>query len=52
MNIDKRNEYLARDAVLKTLSDDEVASVSMAETAAQLADGEDYLDLERLELVE
>jgi hypothetical protein len=34
--------------VLKLLSDDEVAQVSTAETAARLLDGEEYLDLGRL----
>jgi hypothetical protein len=43
-----RSEYLARDRVLNLLSDQEVASVATAETADRLADGDEYLDLERL----
>jgi len=43
-----RSEYLTRDRVLKLLSDQEVASVSTAETADRLADGDEYLDLEHL----
>lgn len=49
MNSDKKTAYVTRDALLKLLSDDEVASVSSAETAAQLADGEEYLDLHNLD---
>ncbi|HYQ16763.1 MAG TPA: hypothetical protein VEQ58_13420 [Polyangiaceae bacterium] len=33
---------------MKLLSDDEVTSVATAETAEKLADGDEYLDLERL----
>ena len=46
---DKRTEYTTRDNILKLLSDDEVARVSTAETAASLSDGDEYLDLEQLE---
>jgi hypothetical protein len=49
MNSDLRTENLAREGVLKLLSDDEVASVSTAETALRLLDGEEYLDLEHLD---
>ena len=45
----KRAEYITREHVLKLLSDEENARVSMAETAASLADGDEYLDLEGLE---
>ncbi len=45
----KGSTYLRRHAVLELLSDEEVARVSNAETAAQLADGEDYIDLARPE---
>ena len=48
MNTAKRNEYVTRDSMLKLLSDDEVASVTTAETAARLPDGDEYLDLEQL----
>ena len=49
MNTDMRSENIARERVLTLLSDDEVASVSTAETATRLLDGEEYLDLEQLE---
>jgi hypothetical protein len=42
-------ENVTRESVLKLLSDDEVASVSTAETAARLLDGEEYLDLGQLD---
>jgi hypothetical protein len=45
----KRSDYITRDQILKLLSDDEVASVSTAETAIRLADGEAFLDLEQLD---
>ena len=48
MKNDKRSEYVTRDNILKTLSDDEVTSVSNAETEARLLDGDEYLDLEQL----
>jgi hypothetical protein len=44
-----RTEFVFRHNILGMLSDDEVASVSTAETAMGLADGEEYLDLERLD---
>ena len=44
-----RDQYLNRDAILQLLSDAEVASVSTAETAHRLLDGEEYLDLEHLD---
>lgn len=46
----KLTDYLIRDRILKLLSDDEVARVSTAETKKRLDEGEDYVDLERLEL--
>ena len=49
MKSDMRSENIARESVLTLLSDDEVASVSTAETATHLLDGEEYLDLEELE---
>lgn len=48
MKNDKRTEYVTRDSVLKLLTDEEVARVSTAESAVQLADGDEYLDLEQL----
>ncbi len=49
MKNDNRTEYVTRDVILKLLSDDEVARVSSAETAARLSDGDEYLDLEHLD---
>jgi hypothetical protein len=49
MNSHKRIDYLTRDGVLKLLSDDEAASVSNAESAEELAEGDEYLDLEHLD---
>ena len=49
MNSNRRTEYLARKGVLAFLSDDEIASVSTAETGEKLREGEEYLDLERLD---
>ena len=45
MKNSNRTEYITRDAILKLLSDDEIASVSTAETAAELVDGDEYIDL-------
>lgn len=42
-----RTEYITRDTILKLLSDNEVARVSTAETAAQLVEGDEYVDLEQ-----
>jgi hypothetical protein len=44
-----RSEYVTRDTIMKLLSDDEVARVSTAETAAHLLDGDEYVDLEALD---
>jgi hypothetical protein len=45
----KKHESATRESILHLLSDDEIASVSSAETAARLVDGEEYLDLEQLD---
>lgn len=50
MSNDERAAYVTRDAILKMLTDDEVAKVSTAETASRLSSGDEYLDLEHLEL--
>jgi hypothetical protein len=42
-------QYVVRDRILKLLSEDELARVSTAETAARLTDGDEYIDLEHLE---
>ncbi len=49
MKNDKRGEYLTRNGILKQLSDVEVTHVSTAETAAHLAEGDEYLDLDQLD---
>lgn len=45
MKTKNTTDYLTRDKILNLLSDDEVAAVSTAETAAELADGEEFIDL-------
>ncbi len=44
-----RTELVARHSILTLLSDDEVASVSAAETAMALSHGDEYLDLVQLD---
>ena len=44
-----RAAHVTREAILKLLSDDEIAKVSTAETAAGLTVGSEYLDLEHLD---
>lgn len=43
-----RAEYALRETILKLLTDEETAKVSTAEAAPRLAEGAEYLDLERL----
>ena len=45
----KGSRYVTRDAVLKLLSDDEIARVATLEGGQPLAVGEEYLDLAHLE---
>jgi hypothetical protein len=45
----QRTELVTRDAILKLLTDNEVAKVSSAEGASALTDGAEYLDLEQLD---
>jgi hypothetical protein len=40
-----KTDYLTRDAILKLLSDDEIARVSTMEAGPRLGDGEEYIDL-------
>jgi hypothetical protein len=47
--INNRTEFVFRYSILGMLSDDEVASVTTAETAMGLSDGDEYLDLEQLD---
>jgi len=49
MNNPERTAYLIRNEVMNSLSDAEAASVSNAEAAASLAEGAEYLDLQRLD---
>ena len=44
-----RAELVARETILKLLSDDETARVSTAEAAGTLIDGAEYLDLEHID---
>jgi hypothetical protein len=43
-----RNEYITRETLMKSLSDEEIASVSTAESGKRLSEGDEYLDLEHL----
>jgi hypothetical protein len=45
MDNEDRSQYQNRRHILKLLSDEEIARVSMAETAPGLSEGEEYLDL-------
>src|ERR1017187_8258835 len=49
MNANAKAEHVTRENILMLLSDDEVASVSTAESMVRPLDGEEYLDLEDLE---
>ena len=44
----KRVEQVARDSILKLLSDEENGRVSTAETTSRLTEGAEYLDLAHL----
>jgi hypothetical protein len=45
----KRAKLVARDTILKLLSNEEIAKVSTAEASSGLAPGGEYLDLEHLD---
>ena len=49
MKTSKESDYKTRESILKLLSDNELASVSTAETATRLSDGDEYLDLDKLD---
>jgi hypothetical protein len=49
MKNEQRRHYLTRSGMLKLLSDEEAASVSTAETAERLEEGDEYVDLGHLE---
>ena len=48
MTTETTTSITQRARVMALLSDEEIAKVSNAETAATLSDGEEYLDLEQL----
>jgi hypothetical protein len=50
MTVSDRADHLAREKILKLLSDEENAKVSTAEATAGLPEGEEYVDLEHLDL--
>jgi hypothetical protein len=45
----QQTQSKTRESILKLLSSDEIASLSRAETAQRLGDGDEYLDLEHIE---
>lgn len=49
MKSNDKYRYLTRLRILKLLSDEEIGSVSTAQTAAGLSAGDQYLDLSRLD---
>ena len=49
MSNGKRIDYVARDSILKLLSEAELAQVSSAESGDALRAGDEYIDLEHLE---
>jgi hypothetical protein len=46
MKTDKLQEYVIREEVMKLLSAEELSRVNTPETAADLREGQEYLDLE------
>ena len=49
MSNDSHQDHTSREKILMLLSDDEVASVSTAETTTHPVEGEEYIDLEHLD---
>lgn len=49
MKNEQRRHYLTRAGMLRVLSDAEIASVSAAEVAAGLDEGDEYIDLKHLD---
>jgi hypothetical protein len=47
MKTDKLQEYVLREEVMKLLSAEELSKVNRVETAADLREGQEYLDLEQ-----
>ena len=50
MTESSRADYVFRETILKLLSKDEISKVSTAEAATGLSEGEEYLDLENIDL--
>lgn len=48
MNHENREDFVTRDAIMRLLSDAEVARVCIAESAPGLSEGDEYIDLEDL----
>ena len=48
MRTHKTEEYTHREIIMNLLSDSEIASVSNAESAERLVDGDEYIDLDGL----
>lgn len=48
MTTDKRADYVTRESIMKLLSADEIAKVSMAETATNLSKNDEFIDLEHV----
>ena len=48
-NADHQYDYIGRAAIMALLSDEEVRQVQAAGTGASLAEGDEYLDLDRLQ---
>lgn len=49
MKFIQQKQLLAREGILKLLTDAEISSVSRAETTERLGEGDEYLDLKHLE---
>jgi hypothetical protein len=49
MDQSKRIGCVTRNSILRLLSDEEIASVSMAETATRVVEGDEYVDLIELD---
>jgi len=50
MKSKKEFEFISRDNILKILNDEEAARVRLGSTAAQLANGDEFIDLTQIEL--
>ena len=48
MKSERRASYATRESILRLLSDEEVARVGTAESAAHLSEGEEYVDLQQI----